>query len=472
MRLSGQVIDVYDDMDGSVLRSIYPTAEALPGSVKTASPIHGDTRHRLPDGVFALVVQENGEKLRKFACTDPGNVELSMAYFDRTAGRLTSEMRKTAADNLIIACAWYGLEPSEGVVKAAGLMDIASKGMKAYQALGVAKDVANKASTVSAMGPGLFRPQQVEAAQAAMGKMGEANGTEMMPLSPKAVTPNPTEGLAKTVIKKSASDTGVNKEIFKNSLVDIPPVPKAPPRLPQAKTLQPHVDAHGVSHADIAGGEKKASKLYALGNRYPLDGYDQVKTAARYFDEYGQQFSPEERREYCRNLVKRANDLGIAVSDRAMQYGAGEISLAAVKVAADLRRVLIPTPQVREAMDVLEKHASLGASGEDLVESFGIVDRAVGIERFYGERLPDPVLSVYAWEKQAEFSDDVGGEHVMGKDLHCLSRYGRAEMRNMFAHDLVDEFSKDPVGIYKSLPREQKILVARLAKECAATHGA
>lgn len=482
MRLSGKIIDVYDDPTGSVLREFAPSIGDLPGSVKTATPVIGAFRDKLPDSVFALVVQEDGHKMRKFACTDPGNTELSVLYFQRTRGELSEEMRKTAARNLCTACGWYGLEIPEELGKEAGLMDLASKAMRVNQAVGVAKDALGKNQTISAMGGGLYTPRQVQQAQAMMGKMGELTGTALMPSSPRAVTPNPTEAPAKTTLKKSAQDTGVghvptgvNTELYNNNsscLAGTNRIEKMMPRLPQAKTLQPHVDANGVSHGDIAGaGSTKKASRYALNGRYPLDGYDQVKRASAYFDQYAADMDLEDRREYCRNLVKRANELGIDVSDVARSYGAEEVSLATVKESADRRRVLVPTPGMAQAMSMLEKMALDGAPGETLVEAFASVDSSLGLDRLYSQ-LPNPVLSVYAYEKTAEFSDDVGGWHVMEKDLRCLAMHGRADLCRSFSKDMVDEFAKDPVGIYKSLPREQRILLARLARDCAATHGA
>src|ERR1700727_1522887 len=123
---SGLILDVYDDFSGETLRSLYPTPADIPDVVKTASPIQGALREQLPHDVFALVLVNNGEKLRKYACVDPGNTELSVQYFLKTAHKLPLEAQKTAAANLKTACEWYDMPVPEQLEKVAlGLLGAA-----------------------------------------------------------------------------------------------------------------------------------------------------------------------------------------------------------------------------------------------------------------------------------------------------------------------------------------------------------
>jgi len=119
MQTSGLVLDVYDDFSGAILREVFPTFDAIPGTVKEAHVVTAEDRSALPDDVFALVLINNGEKLRKYACIDEGNTVLSVEYFLKNAHKLPLEAQKVTAENLKAACAWYDIEAPEDLEKVA-----------------------------------------------------------------------------------------------------------------------------------------------------------------------------------------------------------------------------------------------------------------------------------------------------------------------------------------------------------------
>jgi len=118
-KLSGLVLDVYDDPSGEVLRGIFPTYESVPELVKQAHPLSAEERNQLPDDLFALVLVDEDTVLRKLACADAGNTALSVEYFLKTAHKLPEEAQQRAAENLVKACSWYGIEPPEQLQKIA-----------------------------------------------------------------------------------------------------------------------------------------------------------------------------------------------------------------------------------------------------------------------------------------------------------------------------------------------------------------
>jgi len=118
-KISGIILDVYDDLGGSVLKTIFPTADALPEFVKSAHAISFDERSALPDDAFALILEQGGIELKKFATIDAGNTALSVEYFLKTAHRLPVEAQKVAAQNLVAACGWYDIEAPEELQKVA-----------------------------------------------------------------------------------------------------------------------------------------------------------------------------------------------------------------------------------------------------------------------------------------------------------------------------------------------------------------
>jgi hypothetical protein len=235
--------------------------------------------------------------------------------------------------------------------------------------------------------------------------------------------------------------------------------------LPQAKQLHPHVDVSG-KEPPKAMTVKKAS-CYALPSRemYPLDGYDQVTKAASYFDQNAVLMAPSMRREYCTNMVKRAHALGIQVSAEAERYGSENYAPPEqIKIALDVRRSLL---QDEEQILVLEKLAEARPTMEpDLfAESLNQFDRVTGLNQQYGD-IPDPYFSTFAKigaEAAADESIMVGNEYITKRNLQAFSKSGQHSVKDLFGHDFAKEFAKNCFTIFDSLPRDQKLVILRMA---------
>jgi len=165
-KLSGLVLDQYDDAEGDVLRSIFPTEEAIPDLVKQAHLMEPEERAQLPATSFALELINGDVVMRKFACTDPGNTALSIEYFLKTAHKLPAEAQKTAAANLLTACGWYNIDPPELLQKVANLGSLIGKGIQVATLPAVVKgtkqQIDSKMQVAKASG-GAVNPQMMNA---------------------------------------------------------------------------------------------------------------------------------------------------------------------------------------------------------------------------------------------------------------------------------------------------------------------
>lgn len=96
--LPGTVLDVQDDANGEVFRSVFPERGLIPESVKIAL----DISHfpELDDRHFALRFTNHGHSFRKFATVDAGHTLLSAIYFLKTAHFLPELAQKQAAQGL------------------------------------------------------------------------------------------------------------------------------------------------------------------------------------------------------------------------------------------------------------------------------------------------------------------------------------------------------------------------------------
>lgn len=113
MSFKNTKIDFYDDK-GSLLRTNVP-AEEVPDFVKEASIMSGDESSNL----YALVLLEDGNSLKKFATADAGNSWLSALYFAKNRHLLPVEAQKIAASNIKEALNNFGIEPPSVIEKMA-----------------------------------------------------------------------------------------------------------------------------------------------------------------------------------------------------------------------------------------------------------------------------------------------------------------------------------------------------------------
>lgn len=238
-----------------------------------------------------------------------------------------------------------------------------------------------------------------------------------------------------------------------------------------ARRLEPHVEV--TSKKSSPDSVCKEASVYALPvqRKYPLDNYVQVKTASGYFDDFYKDFDPADRHEYAMNLVKRASALGISVSDTARRYGASTYaSDEDIKVAYEVRDKTCAWDDSARAMlhELFEKRAELDP--EVFALALTEFDKTAGINHEYDRTVPDAYFSTFGDAKLAEekeFTEVIGNDMVTGGQLCRLAKAPPHALIHTFDPDFCKEFRKDPVGIFKSMPMDQKKILMRMAAEAA-----
>lgn len=242
-----------------------------------------------------------------------------------------------------------------------------------------------------------------------------------------------------------------------------------PPALPQSGELKPKVDVSGQEPPQVV--QKKEAQYYAVPSqrRYPMDGYDQVKMAAAYFDEHWKEMPPSMRREYAANLVKRAGALSVPTSDTAKEYGGDRAGSTHIKVAFDARRMAITDEAQMEVLDKLASAAHM-MDGDSLATCLAEFDRMACIDYLWGGDVPDPYRSVFtktAEAQEGETAPDesiiIGNEYITARDLVEFSKLRQQMVKDRFGDEFAEEFTKDPRAIFDSLPRDQKLVIMRMA---------
>jgi hypothetical protein len=178
---------------------------------------------------------------------------------------------------------------------------------------------------------------------------------------------------------------------------------------------------------------------------------------------------PYDRHEAAVNLVKVASSVGATVPGHIFKYSGTALNPLFKKIA-EARTHFARDLNVAEGYMRLSKMAG-AMDPDDVVEAMYLLDEQAQINHRYGDRLPDPVLSVYGTTKEAEYSWIQGGDYVTAS---MLNRYAGSmasnTMGDLFSESIKDSFRKDPVTTFKKMPEEQQILVARLASQSRDTN--
>lgn len=322
-------------------------------------------------------------------------------------------------------------------------------------------------------------------------KSAELANTYDMPWSPapsKKNAPSKQKTINKTASVEDPADE-ILKEAFGNRSEDGPalagessPGPdtnenlmlkEQPASTPQAKVLKPRVDVSGKEPPKLI--KQKTAQHYALPvlGMYPLDGYDQVEKAASYFEEYGKRMEPSHRREFCQNLVKRAHALGIPVSSTVEDYGSDAWAPQShLDFALDARKsVLTDDDHVALYDKLAESRAVYRLDPELYAETLGEIDKVAGLHEFYDGDVPDPFISTFAKkaEKTQESKTDpkdaylIGNEYLPKRRLVDFVKRGYKVVKQRFGEELADALINDTDAIFSSLPRDQKLVLLRLA---------
>lgn len=401
---TGSIIDFYDDPAGTVLQQKVPGD--LPDFIKQASALTDQQRDRLPDDVFALVMLDQGEPIRKYACVDKGNTALSVIYFIENHHKLPEEAQKTAAVNLLTACGWYDMQPPHQLQKLAGLGTMMNVAMGAGQMKGAVQKGAQRHNEM------MGEP-----------KVGELSGTSTMP---------------------KQSDRPEDEE--------------------KTASLRPHVDITGQQAPERL--EKVASQRTLLNGQYPVDTYGEVEQARQWFEDYGESLHPADRREYCIKLAARAEELGVDLTNKIEKYaGVGYAPDGEIKVAVATRMQLWAedSPERDMLKGLLEKRASV--QPEVFCEALRQFDEVTGTQHYWDTGIYDPWYSTFGKTAGAGWTFEHAGDRVDEEMLKRLSIAGHKGLCKTFGKEVAEEFRKKPKEIFSSLPLDSKRIIMRMAND-------
>lgn len=205
--------------------------------------------------------------------------------------------------------------------------------------------------------------------------------------------------------------------------------------------------------------------------KYPLDAYDDVVEANRYFDKYAAEFDPITRRMMATNIFNRCSEIGIPsmqkVAEEAMRKVA---SVEAIRSHLFARSTFYgrDTEAGQMYRGLMDKAASLHP--QVMMEVVAQLDARYGGADFWETHLPNPQDVVFEKTAQeeskspAEYSYDFGTWRVSGTDLVRLARRSK-HVDARFGHEFAELFRDDPIGFFNHLPTPEKEVMGRMAHD-------
>ena len=246
------------------------------------------------------------------------------------------------------------------------------------------------------------------------------------------------------------------------------------------QTLKEACEVYGIDES-IFTREKRAAAFddpedYLLPDlkRLKVTNAEQVKVAEEKLVNGFQKLSVEHRAMACKRLVDKAAAYGAKLHPLMHKLAGFTVSTTAVlKDWIEARKEAAEAPEHKAAFSklasALKGQPAEVRNREQLIKMAEIItelDKKAGLERYYGKKLLDPLLSVFNTNKIAGQGVDVGGKFM---SLERLASYPGTFYGDILGEDIVREASDgrggmDPhklAAIIETLPRDMKNLLGQ-----------
>ena len=200
---------------------------------------------------------------------------------------------------------------------------------------------------------------------------------------------------------------------------------------------------------------------------YPINTWDRVKLAEQYYADEGIRMDPEIRHQFVTKLSAKAEQIGYPLNGKLKEAGSQRYaSQGHMRAAIEMRKVACAPGQAREALEELfEKRAEL--KPQTYAEVLRRLDVSTGLDKGWDTVILDPWSSTFGVDKTATIVWEQAGERVSDGQLRTLARNSLDSVKQAFGFGFADEFVKDPVGMFKSMPDPEKKVLARMAFDSA-----
>ncbi len=468
------LLDLYDDPALHVLRGHLARVHGeMPTKLASFQPEPEHQLDVLPDRLFALVGEVEGQRIRKYAMHSPEHVATSILYFLECGGILPDDVRTKVANNLIMACGWYDAAPPLALTKVAvlgtalnvglaatavphkvramrAINELEDQGLRAAQMVGVKQAQrpvsANSEEEASKALDRFIRGE--EEPEDLAGEWGQ-NYPNMFEDPKKIVKEADLRGTTAGAQGGLASDPR-GKTPEKRFAIS--------PKVSQWQSAGQFMPLEPVT-------EPARAEHYALPHRslYPIDTPEQVKRASAYFDEYARDFPLEERRCFAQSVSMRAQELGVPVGGTISKLAGSGYGPYIVAELQGRINALEGTVKQAAYEVLLERIAEIPPVV--MLDMLKTADEDTGIDQGYGRPVTgfkDPLSAVFGAPEKPIYSWSGKGAYVTEEVLRSFSKLV-PDLDKVIEGGWSQKFVDDPIGSFQKLPDAKKIIVARLA---------
>ena len=214
------------------------------------------------------------------------------------------------------------------------------------------------------------------------------------------------------------------------------------------------------------------ANIYALGDKYPISNASELSKAISFFNENYRRMEPVHRREFAVKVASVADVMGVPSSEQILNYSGDSYSDtldAHLSVRYQYLNELGADDSYKHEIVKLASHQT----ELDPVQFALIlekIDTESNLNVYWDKHISDPFYATFNIEKNAmgtsepQASFSVGDTHVTERELKLLAS-DPTKLRGMFGEKMSNEFAKEPVAIFQSMPLPQKKIIAKMASD-------
>lgn len=465
------MIDVYDD-NGRLLAEDKQLWALIEGEVKTAAHLTRDDASILPDDLFAVVLTDKtgNPVMRKFACADAASTQLSSVYFLATHRSLPLEAVKVAARNLDAARDLYGLpcwdlwklaEPEREKMPSGPASVAEPKAGPEVPPTGGEATPGGKSPlqrlVMQGKKPEEPKPQMAEGESAR-----RANDVIDMLLQ---YAEGRKKGQKPLADRRDPMDETKEADLTGTEVMPAGAKPKAPKMVKKLASMGNSVRLQGPSMDQaFPMFEKRASRM---AGPYPIDTMSELQKVERLFDDSKiHEIEVPMRSKIASVVRRREEELGLPSGRNVLVYSSDHY-LPAEKLAGALAaREKLAEFTGRKVDYSQMPYVRTYFPAQVYAQKLAELDQKNGFAQYWNSPwIGDPWRDTLGPEKRATIVYSKGDVFVADKHLEWLAQHNKEILCKVLDKDMAEEFRKNPVTVFNSLPDPLKKTIGRLAMD-------
>lgn len=198
--------------------------------------------------------------------------------------------------------------------------------------------------------------------------------------------------------------------------------------------------------------------------QYVFNNAESIKTATEYFKQYSDKMPLEFRHKYANALQRRAGELGVKITEKAVcKYASNAYSANLDAHLATRRQFLeIKDPNFTTALNKLASMKN-ELTPTEFAQVLSGFDKRAGLDKYYGGYVTNPYESTFSTMVNPQQITKVGSSKMGPDQLAKLFSDKYAKVKEYFGASLADSLKKEGQAAFEALPNDAKEIIAGIA---------